>query len=197
MNDFVCALTHVTSTFLPGNVRQRTEPGLTDPRRARAVRAQTWSITCAECAAEIFGDGDLACDRRRAIGAAGKWPGDERGGRGSEEKEEARAAGRTNLSRAACLRANGRFQTGMGEMSCGRMAALPACAVTAPGMKSGCGRRPGPGQCPPEMPRTLLPSFTSGAGSAGLPPGSAVMDARPLPALARYIASSACLINCS
>ena len=197
MNHFVGALTHVTSTFFIRQCATAHRVGPDGTRRARAVCAQTWSITRAECAAEIFGGGDLACDCRRAIGAAGEWPGDERGGRGSEEKEEACAAGRTNLSRAGRLRANARCQTGMGEMSCGRMPALPACAVTAPGMKSGCGRRPGPGQRPPEMPRTLLPSFTSGAGSASLPPGSAVMDARPLPALARYIASSACLINCS
>lgn len=147
MNDFVCALKHITSTFLPGNVRQRTEPHLTAPG-APWLRAQTGSITRAESAAGIFSGGDLACDRRRAVGAAGKWPGDERGGRGSEEKEEARAAGRTNLSRAAWPRANGRCQAGMGEKSCGRGAALPACAVTTLRKKSGCGRRPGLGSVP-------------------------------------------------
>ena len=135
MHDFVCALTHVTSTFLRCNVRQRTE---------RDLRAPFAPWLCAQCCrslalAGIFRGGDLVCERRRAVCAAGPWPGDGSGVVG--EKVGAQRAVR--ISRAASLRANGRFQTGMGEQSCGREAALPVCVV----MKSGCRRQPGPGQC--------------------------------------------------
>ena len=143
MNDFVCALTHVTSTFLRGNVRQRTEPGLTAPgvpwlhtrKRGRSLVLNPRPDFSAAAFWPAIDEEQLAWpEHGRAAGEAGEVVRERGGAR----------QGRTILSRAASLRANGRFQTGMGEQSCGREAALPVCAV----MKSGCRRQPGPGQRP-------------------------------------------------